>query len=77
MRRGSGCASTPAPWGEPLVVQAQLTGDLPGNVAPQRAGRLPVAQALQRLQHHYRGDHLGRHRGMSATLAGQVGEQLG
>ena len=53
---------------EPLVVQAQPTGDLPGDVAPQRADRLPVRQALQGLQHHHRGDHLGRHRRVPAAL---------
>jgi hypothetical protein len=48
---------------EALVVQAQPAGDLPGDVAPQRACRLAVAQALQRLQHHDAGDHLGGHLG--------------
>jgi hypothetical protein len=62
---------------EALVVQAQPTGDLPGDVAPQRADGLPVAQALQGLQHHHRGDHLGGHRRMPTALTGQVGEQLG
>jgi hypothetical protein len=61
---------------EPLVVQAQPAGDLPGDIAPQRADRLPVRQALQRLQHHHCGDHLGGHRRMPATLADQVGEQV-
>jgi len=62
---------------EPLVVQPQPEGDLPGDIAPQRADRLPVRQALQGLQDHHRGDHLGGHRGMPATLAGDIGEQLG
>jgi hypothetical protein len=61
---------------EPLVVQPQPAGHLPGDVAPQRADGLPIAQALQRLQHQHRGDHLGGHRRMPAALAGQVGEQL-
>jgi len=43
---------------EPLVVKAQPAGDLPGDVAPQRADRLAVAQALQRLQHQHTGNHL-------------------
>jgi hypothetical protein len=43
----------------------------------QRADGLPVRQAFQGLQHHHRGDHLGGHRGVPATLAGHVGEQLG
>jgi hypothetical protein len=61
---------------ERLVVQPQPAGDLPGDIAPQRADRLPVRQALKGLQHHHRGDHLGGHRRMPTTLAGQVGEQL-
>jgi hypothetical protein len=47
----------------------------PGDLAPQRADRLPIAQALQRLQHHDGGDHLGGHRRVLATLAGDIGEQ--
>jgi hypothetical protein len=47
---------------KPLVVQPQPTGDLPGDVAPQRTDGLPVRQALKRLQHHHRGDHISRHR---------------
>jgi len=62
---------------ESLVVKAQPAGDLPGDVAPQRGDRLPVRQALQRLQHHHRGDHLGGHRGVPAAVAGNVSEQLG
>ena len=62
---------------EALIVKAQPTGDLPGDVTPQRADRFSVRQALQRLQHHHGGDHLGRHRPVPATPAGQVGEQLG
>jgi hypothetical protein len=62
---------------EALVVQPQPTSDLPGDVTPQRADRLPVAQALQRLQHHHRGDHLGRDRWVAAALDHQVGKQLG
>jgi hypothetical protein len=62
---------------ETLIVKAQPTGDLPGDVAPQRADGLPVRQALQGLQHHHRRDHLGRHRGVAATLASQVGQQPG
>jgi hypothetical protein len=37
---------------------------------------LPVAQALQGLQHHHRGDHLGRDRRVAAALDHQVGKQL-
>jgi hypothetical protein len=61
---------------KPLVVQPQPAGHLPGDVAPQRADRLPVAQALQGLQHHHRGDHLGRHRRMPTTLTRHIGKQL-
>jgi hypothetical protein len=46
---------------EPLVVQPQPAGDLPGDIAPQRADRLPVTETFQGLQH---------------TLAGNIGEQL-
>jgi hypothetical protein len=62
---------------EALVVQAQPAGDLPGDVAPQRADGFAVRQALQGLQHPHRGDHLGGYRRVPATLAGDVGEQLG
>jgi hypothetical protein len=62
---------------KPLVVQPQPAGDLPGDVAPQRTDRLPVAEALQGLQDHHRGDHLGGHRRMPTTVTGHVGEQLG
>ncbi len=62
---------------EPLVVQPQPAGDLPGDIAPQRTDRLPVRQALQGLQHHHRGDHLGGHRRVPATLAGNISKQLG
>ena len=60
---------------EALVVQPQPAGDLPGNIAPQRAHGLPVRQAFQRLQHHHRGDHLGRDRWVAAALDHQVREQ--
>jgi hypothetical protein len=60
---------------EPLIVQPQPAGDLPGDVAPQRADGLPVAQALQGLQHHHRGDHLGRDRRVAAALDHQIGKQ--
>jgi hypothetical protein len=43
----------------------------------KRAAGLPVRQTLQGLQHHHRRDHLGRHRGVAATLASQVGQQPG
>jgi len=62
---------------EALVIQAQPAGDLPGDVAPQRADGLPVAETLQGLQHHHRGDHLGGYRGVAAALSGDVREQLG
>jgi len=62
---------------ESLVVQPQPAGDLPGNITPQRTDRLAVRQALQGLQHHHRGDHLGGHRRMPATLADNISEQLG
>jgi hypothetical protein len=61
---------------ESLVIQPQPAGDLPGNITPQRTDRLAVRQALQRLQHHHRGDHLGGHRRVPATLAGDIGKQL-
>jgi hypothetical protein len=61
---------------EPLVVQPQPTRDLPGDVTPQRADRLPVRPALQRLQHQHAGDHLSRHRRVPATLTGDISEQL-
>jgi hypothetical protein len=61
---------------QPHVVQPQPAGDLPGDIAPQRADRLPVRQALQGLQHHHRGDHLGRHRPMPTTLTRHIGKQL-
>ena len=61
---------------KPLIVKAQPTGDLPGDVAPQRADRLPIAQALQGLQHHHRGDHRSRDRRVAASLDHQVGKQL-
>jgi hypothetical protein len=62
---------------EALIIKAQPAGDLPGDITPQRRDRLPVRQALQRLQHHDRGDHLGGHRRMPTTVTGHVGEQLG
>jgi hypothetical protein len=62
---------------EPLVVQPQPPRDLPGDIAPQRADGLPVRQALQGLQHHHRGGHLGGHRGVPAALAGKIGGQPG
>ncbi len=61
---------------KPLVVHPQPAGDLPGDIAPQRADGLPVRQALQRLQHHHRGDHRSGHRRVPTTLAGDIGEQL-
>jgi hypothetical protein len=36
----------------------------------------PVAQALQGLEHHHRGDHLGGHRRVAAALPDDIGEQL-
>jgi hypothetical protein len=64
-------------WVEPLIVKAQPARHLPGDVPLQRTDRLPVAQALQRLQHHDAGNHLGGHRRVAPTLAGQIRERLG
>jgi hypothetical protein len=61
---------------EALVVQPQPAGDLPGDVAPQRVDGLPVAQALQGLQHHHGGDDLGGHRRVAAAVPDDIGEQL-
>jgi hypothetical protein len=61
---------------EALVVKAQPTSNLPDDIAPQRADGLPVAQALQGLEHHHRGDHLGGHRRVAAALPDDIGEQL-
>jgi len=60
---------------KPLIIQPQPAGDLPGDIAPQRADRLPVRQALQGLQHHHRGDYLGRDRRVATALDHQVGKQ--
>jgi hypothetical protein len=61
---------------EALVVKAQPTGNLPDDIAPQRADGLPVAQALQGLEHYHRGDHLGGHRRVAAGPPHDIGEQL-
>jgi hypothetical protein len=61
---------------EALVVKAQPTSDLPDDIAPQRADGLPVAQALQGLEHHQSGDHLGGHRRVASALPDDIGEQL-
>jgi hypothetical protein len=57
---------------KPLVVQPQPAGDLPGDIAPRRAAGLSVAQAFQGLQHHHRGDHLGRHRRVAAAVPDDI-----
>jgi len=50
-----------------LVGQGQPAGDLPGDVLPELAGRLPVRQPLQRLQRHDRGHLIGRDRRSTTT----------
>jgi hypothetical protein len=46
------------------------------DLTSQGADGLPMAQALQGLQHHHRGDHLGRDRRVAAALPDDIGEQL-
>ena len=45
---------------EALVVEGQPGGDLPRDVGAQRRRRVPIRQALERLQHHHRRDHISR-----------------
>jgi hypothetical protein len=58
------------------VVQTRPTGDLPGDIADQLLARLPVGQALQRLQHHHGGGDVGGDRGPASARGEQIGEQL-
>jgi len=48
---------------ERRVIDRKPAGDLPPQVAAQRRDRIPIRQALQRLQHDHRGAHIHRHRG--------------
>ena len=61
---------------EPLVIERQPGGHLPTQIGAQRLHRVAVRQAFQRLQHHHRGDLIGRHRRPAPTRAEQIGEQL-
>ena len=60
---------------EPLVIQPQPTGDLPGDIPPQGTDGLPVRQALQ---HHHRaitsaGTMAAHHHGGSDRQTAQAG----
>ena len=61
---------------EPLVVKRQTGRDLPTQIRAQRRDRVPIRQALQRLQHHRRRDHVGRHRRTATPRPEQIGEQF-
>jgi hypothetical protein len=70
-----------APVGEdgevdPGMIQRQAGGHLPSDVAAQGIGGLAVGVAFELLEHHGRGDDLGRHRGSARSRWEQVGEGL-
>jgi hypothetical protein len=61
---------------EGLVPDTQAAGDFPGDVGLELAAGLPVGQPFQSLQHHDRGDHVGRHRGPAPIGGEQIGEHV-
>lgn len=48
----------------------------PGDVGAQLPRRVSVRETLQRLQHHYRGDDIRRHRRPPAARRKEISEQL-
>ena len=70
------------PIGQHRVVEARRSSiaqpgrHLPADPIAQRPRRLTIRQALERLQHHHRRDHISRDRRPTPTRGEQVGEQL-
>jgi len=60
----------------PGVVQGQTRRHLPADPVAQGPGGVAVGQALEGLEHHHGGDHVGRNRRSPPTRGEQIGEQL-
>ena len=61
---------------EGLVPDAQAAGDFPRDVGLELAAGVPIGQPFQSLQHHDRGDNVGRHRGPASIGGEQIGEHV-
>ncbi len=61
---------------ECLVGQRETRSCFPGNVGLQCPTRFTIRAALERLEHHHRRDHIGRHRRAPTVRREQIGEHL-
>ncbi len=61
---------------EPLLVQGQTRCHLPADAVAKRPSGVAIGQALEGLEHHHGGDHVGGNRRSPPTRGEQVGEQL-
>ena len=61
---------------EALVIQGKATGHLPADAITKCTAGVSVGESFEGLQHHHRGDYIGRHRGPTTVGRKQILEKL-